>query len=109
MKIVLILPGIGPSGGVRVTTILANALIERGHEVRVLYRKTRQSGRQLFHKIIKKFLYPKSPDWIRKFKGQLEPFKDVTQCDFPTDEIVVGVGMWSSAQLGLLDHLPTPI
>ena len=48
MNIVFILPGIGISGGVRVTVIQANYLIERGHSVRILYRQPSRNLRNIY-------------------------------------------------------------
>lgn len=103
MKIVFILPGMGGvSGGARSSVIAANGLLKRGHDVRILYRKsdTKSFLKSLWHTIISS-----AHPWIDDFIGIIGSFDDITKCHFDKSEIIVGVGMWASSQLSRLTSL----
>ena len=108
MKIVFILPGRGASGGVRVTAIAANHLINRGHDVRILYRNQPINVRNVYRLMETKLIYRKSPDWIKGFNGKIDNFRKITECKFYEDEIIVGIGMWASSQLVYLNSFNNP-
>ncbi len=99
MKIAFILPGNGRSGGVRCTVTSANLLIQKGHKVRIFYKK------QGLRKRIKEYLTienRQNSDWLPEFNGQTIPFSHIHNCSFQKGELIVGVGMWSSAQISTL-------
>jgi len=104
MKLVFVLPGRGNSGGVRCTSLLAKGLRDRGHDVRILYQAPNLEGscRSIWTRLLG------SQDWFRDFPGQVTSFKDLSQCSFRSSEIIIGVGMAMSYQIGLLDSLPNP-
>jgi glycosyltransferase involved in cell wall biosynthesis len=104
MKLVFVLPGRGNSGGVRCTSLLAKGLRDRGHDVRILYQAPNLEGscRSIWTRLLG------SQDWLREFPGQVTSFKDLSQCSFRSSEIIIGVGMAMSYQIGLLDSLPNP-
>jgi len=108
MKIVFILPGRGGSGGVRCASIVAQGLLDHGHDVRVLCRKPagglRNRARGLHHRMF----YADAPDWLSEFSGAVEYFDDITTCRFPEGELIVAFGMASSGLLALLDHVSNP-
>ncbi len=109
MKVAFILPGRGGRcGGIRSTVVTANHLLARGHEVRILYRNTplgfRSTARQLWNGIV----HRRATEWLPDFQGPTVPYRDIAELDFPPGEILVGVGMWCSAQLGRLGSLPNP-
>lgn len=105
MKIVFILPGGGHSGGVRCTVIAANHLLDRGHKVRIFYGKEPGAVlRNTFNRLV----YNSHSNWLKDFRGPLIEYRDIVQCKFCPDEIVVSVGMWCSAQLGRLNDMCNP-
>ena len=108
MKIAFILPGRGSSGGVRCISLVAKGLRDRGHLVRLLYRKPDRTIRY-WGSLIRGIISRRSaPDWIRQFDGPAEGFKDLSRIGNDPDEILVAVGMAECAQLGVLDSLPNP-
>jgi len=108
MKIVFILPGCGMSGGVKSTAVIANKLIDRGHDVRILYLKVPVTIRGLFKFIWLKSAYKNNSDGLKKFKGRIDTFNDILTCSFDEKEVIVGVGMWASSQLALLKSISNP-
>ena len=108
MKLAFLLPGGGRSGGVRCTVIAANRLLARGHEVRILYRRTGFHYRGLFSRVTTRVLHGKPNNWLDDFHGSALAYGDIREVEFPPNEILIGAGMWCSAQLGKLDSLPNP-
>ena len=104
MNIVLILPGDGISGGVRATVIVGNYLLNRGHAVRILYRRSPIT----IKKIVNYVNLLNKKKWLADFKGKTDSFKDITKCYFNESEIIIGVGMWVSKQLARLSSLSNP-
>ena len=104
MRLVFVLPGRANSGGVRCTSIVAKGLLDRGHDVRILYQAPGLDGtcREARDRLIG------AQDWLREFPGQIKSFRELSKCSFRTDEIIVGVGMAMSYQVGRLDSLPNP-
>ncbi len=101
MKIVFVLPGRGASGGLRMTSIVAKGLLDRGHHVRVLYQRPSLANwcRLLRSKVLG------AQDWLSQFPGEIARFGDIRECRFQEDEIIVGVGMAMSYELRLLGPL----
>ncbi|MHC4159344.1 MAG: glycosyltransferase family 4 protein [Planctomycetota bacterium] len=109
MKIVFVLPGISNrAGGIKSTLIAANQLLARGHKVRILYRSMSVTMRSMLRYVRNNLIYSNRCDWLEKFKGSVTGFRDITECQFAPDEIVVGVGMWGSGELGRLSFIPNP-
>jgi glycosyltransferase involved in cell wall biosynthesis len=105
MKVVFILPGSGLSGGVRVTIVASNHLISRGHNVRILYRSTPITIKNLLRSWRNKLFYRNS-DWFKMFQGKAYPFKNLSHCSFQKNEIIIAVGMLASCLLPNLNSLP---
>lgn len=106
MKIAFILPGIESSGGVRCVSLVAKRLRDRGHAVRLLYRKPRRTLRDWARVIQRQLFHRSAPDWVRQFDGPVEAFEDLSQFNFDPDEILVAVGMAECAQLDRVSSLP---
>ncbi len=107
MKVVFILPGSGLSGGVRVTVMMANLLMTRGHAVRILYRKPPNAIRN-FYRLIRSRVKHQNHSWLDGFSGKLGQFQKVTDCSFDEGEIIIGVGMWASRELSQLRIISNP-
>lgn len=102
MNISFILPGGGPSGGVRCTVEAANRLQQRGHDVRLLVNK-----KSTFKESLRQFLkdincHP--TDWVKTFVNQPEYFKDIRKCRFSSDELVVASGWWAAREIKNLER-----
>jgi glycosyltransferase involved in cell wall biosynthesis len=106
MKIAFILPGNGSSGGVRCVSLVATKLRDRGHLVRLLYRKPNRTLRDWARVIQRKIVYHAAPEWIQQFNGPVRAFEDLSQFHFDPDEILVAIGMAECAQLDRLEPLP---
>jgi glycosyltransferase involved in cell wall biosynthesis len=106
MKIAFILPGRGSSGGVRCIGLVGEKLRDRGHLVRLFYRKPHRDLRDWARVLQGNMFYRSAPDWIRQFDGPVHAFEDLSQFHFDPDEILVAVGMAECAQLGLLGSVP---
>lgn len=107
MKIAFVLPGKGISGGVRVTCAMADRLRKRGHDVRILF-KHRPSLLDRCKSMRDQLLYTQAEDYLNRFPGRVDAFRNLQDCRFYDDEIVVAVGMSISAELALLGHVPNP-
>jgi glycosyltransferase involved in cell wall biosynthesis len=108
MKIAFVLPGSGNSGGVRCTSIVAEMLRNRGHQVRILHEKPEFSVLDWAKAARNRILYPATPTWLAQFKGPTVAFKELSGCHFDEGEIIVAVGMIISARMNLLDSLENP-
>jgi glycosyltransferase involved in cell wall biosynthesis len=106
VKIAFVLPGSGSGGGVRSTVNAANRLIERGHQVRMF--SLRRTFRQQVKMFLDSLMSQGDRDWLDCFKGEKYNFGDITEIPYITGEIIVGIGMWCSAQLGRLSSRSNP-
>jgi len=55
-----------------------------------------------------KLVYPGRHNWLGMFEGDSIGFRDITACEFASDEIIAGVGVWSSAELAGLSFIHNP-
>jgi glycosyltransferase involved in cell wall biosynthesis len=104
MKLAFVLPYCETSGGARVGNIVAEGLLRRGHDVRMLCRAPSLEGRarSMWRGILR------GPDWRKEFSGEVGSFRYLSQCSFRHGEIIVGLGMEMSCQVGLLDLISNP-
>jgi glycosyltransferase involved in cell wall biosynthesis len=68
-----------------------------------LYRANPPSIKAAYRSLRGKLIYRSSPDFLAEFKGKASAFRDITDCAFDRDEIILAVGMSMSGQLPLLD------
>jgi glycosyltransferase involved in cell wall biosynthesis len=99
MKITFILVGDARSGGVKAPIQAASLLLERGHDVRLLVNHTKTSLKDSIRALYLRIRYPHSSSWLHLFKGKIERFGDLTQCEFEDNEIVVAHGWWAKREL----------
>lgn len=102
MKITFVLPGGGRSGGVKSTVKVANGLIQRGHNVRLLVNKDNASMRSQLRNLWLGLRYSLGNDWLDMFEGAVERFNDIEKCAFQDNEIVVASGWWAAEMLRLV-------
>ncbi len=98
LKITFILPGDGPSGGVRSSVILANGLVARGHSVRILYYKG-DGIRDVLRNTVRNILHRKAGNWLSHLNCSVQSFAAIERESFTSGEIVVGMGLWSCREL----------
>lgn len=94
-NITFLLPGDHRSGGVRVTVIMANLLLERGHRVRIACPKKRLLSQNGLKRIIRKVLNGSRNDgWFHQFSGRLEYYGKPDDPHYKEGEVVIAVGTY---------------
>jgi glycosyltransferase involved in cell wall biosynthesis len=83
-----LLPGDNLSGGVRVTALMGNLLMARGHQVRIALPPR---WRQLW---ADPSLLLARPGWLRSFGGTVATYRDINRLRFAPGEVVIGVGTY---------------
>jgi glycosyltransferase involved in cell wall biosynthesis len=101
--VTFVLPGNNWSGGVRVTVLMANLLLNRGHRMRIVLPKTGcfPSGTlsSLTSRLKQVFPARYESGWLQSFAGTIEPYKDINEIEFGPGEIVIGVGTYVVPEL----------
>ena len=101
--VTFILPGDNRSGGVRVTALMGNLLLDRGWRVRIAYvPQKRMSARWLRRQAEKaaRVLNPRADEgWLHLFRGDAVPFTDLNELPFEKGEIVLSVGSFTVKHL----------
>lgn len=102
-----LLPGDGRSGGVRVTVLMANLLLDRGYKVRIICPRRRPTIRTRLARLVA-LAHTRKTDtgFLHEFKGVTEHYDRPVDLSFAPDEIVIGVGTYSIADLRAL---PAPV
>jgi glycosyltransferase involved in cell wall biosynthesis len=108
MDIVFILPSRFISGGVLCTAAIANNMLERGHRVRILYRKPPYTLRNFYKFVADILIHRHGYDGLKTFKGEINSFRNIGDTLFNSKEIIVGAGMWASAQLASIETFSNP-
>lgn len=106
---------------------MGNKLLERGHAVRIAYRRRRFLTREWWRAIGRSFKFhlegTPPTHWLSCFKGRTESFVDLADLDFADDEVVISTGVHTIADLerlqrkvwkirychGLLKHQPEEV
>lgn len=91
MKITFVAPGLVGGGG-RVVVEYARGLLERGHEARILHRRTPASPRNLLRSLYLKLRYNNRDAWLRSFGGQVQDYDVLTPRLVGANDAVVAVG-----------------
>jgi glycosyltransferase involved in cell wall biosynthesis len=96
--VTFVLPGNNWSGGVRVTVLMGNLLLHRGHRVRIVCPKlgfhTSGNLSSLASRLKQFFPGQQESGWLQTFAGAIEPYKDINEIEFEQGEIVIGVGTY---------------
>ena len=95
-NITFVLPGDYRSGGVRVTVIMANLLLERGHRVRIACPKKSIFTPKAMWNLLKGALFRanRNAGWLHQFKGEVESYLDLDELNYESDEVVIAVGTY---------------
>ncbi len=106
--VTFVLPGDNRSGGVRVTVIMGNLLLDRGHRVRIILPKTRllsfRNLAGLASEIKGSFQGQRRPTgWLHTFAGTIDKYESINELKFQRGEIVIAVGTLTLSDLYSLD------
>lgn len=95
-NITFVLPGDHRSGGVRVTVIMGNLLLDRAHNVRIVHPGIRLFKRGGPRRLVRQFLNRESKNagWLHQFLGRIESYETLDELDYQEDEIVIAVGTY---------------
>ncbi len=96
-----VLPGDYRSGGVRVTVIMANLLLERGHTVRIAHPLPRVFSRGGLKQWIKESVIRRNRNagWLHQFKGGITRYHQLDDLSYSKDEVVIAVGTYMVADV----------
>lgn len=101
MKIAFVLPG-GTGGGVRSVTRVASGLIDRGHDVLVLYRRAPRNLREKARDFYLGLRYGRDGNWLRDFRGRAAGYDRLTPELVGCNDVVIGVGVDSILEVATL-------
>jgi len=99
MKVSFVLPRRGRAGSINSAVCLGNALIGRGYDVRILYRRESISLRSICRNVYYSLRYRKGNDWLPSFSGVSEGFRQLDRCTFAPGEVLVGMGSWAALEI----------
>ncbi len=96
MNVTFVLPGDYRSGGVRVTVIMANALLEKGIACRIACPKPRLSLGSIAKSLRDKASGRggRNAGWLHQFSGPTAYYKNLDELDYAKDEFVIAVGTY---------------
>lgn len=97
----MVLPGDFRSGGVRVTVIMANLLLGRGHAVRIALPKNRLLTAGGLKQWVRSALIRRNHNagWLHQFRGPVLSYGKLDDLDYADGEIVIAVGTYMVADL----------
>lgn len=98
--ITFVLPGDHRSGGVRVTVLMANLLLERKHDVRIVCPERQMLSKDGLKQIVRRALgRNRNGGWLHQFRGRLENYGKLDDLDYKEDEVVIAVGTYMVAEV----------
>lgn len=101
--VTFVLPGDNRSGGVRVTALMGNLLLDRGWRVRIAYvPQSRMTARWLRRQAERavRVMRPRADEgWLHLFRGETVPFTDLNDVTFDEGEVVISVGSFTVKHL----------
>lgn len=99
--VTFVIPGDHRSGGVRVTVLMANLLIERGRVVRIVMPKPRNGLLVRLRGIARWVRSGRSTavGWLHEFRGALESYVNLDELAYASDEVVIAVGTYMVADV----------
>jgi glycosyltransferase involved in cell wall biosynthesis len=106
LQITFVLPGRNRSGGTRVTVDMANALIQRGHRVRIAHRRSRgfqlrrlkRELQEMPRRLERAILHLggwSNDDWVHTFKGPIDAYRRLDELRFCPGEAVIAVASFT--------------
>lgn len=95
MRITFVLPGGGGGGGARVIVRFADGLMQRGHQVRILYAWQHQDLREKLRDLYLGLRYGHRHDWLRTCATPVHPYTSLTADLAGHNDVLVAVGVTS--------------
>lgn len=92
MKITFVMPG-KAGGGARMVASFGTGLVERGHDVRILYPSSETKLRDTLRGAYLRLRYGHRHNWLRTFQGIARPYAALTPEVVGTNDFVIGVGV----------------
>ena len=92
MRLTFLLPGRGFSGGIRCSVRMATELLQRGHDVQILWWAGTSALRRLPRAIYQKYVVKSPPDWLARFEGKSAPFKRLSDKVVDAGDFLVSIG-----------------
>jgi len=92
MRVTFVIPG-PAGGGTRSVTTLANGLIARGHEARILYPRPRRGLKGALRYAYVSWRYGSRQDWLREFAGETVCYDVLTPDVAGRSDAIIGVGV----------------
>ncbi len=92
MKLTFVLPG-HEGGGVRSVVRIATGLIERGHDVTLLYDNPPDKWSWWLRRHYLRLLYGQKNGWLATFAGDARPYRHLSAEDVGENDAVIGVGV----------------
>ena len=92
MKITFLLPCRNFSGGIRCGTRMASELLDRGHDVQILYRRNPANIKLILKNLYNKLLVKSPKDWVSQFQGECASFKTLAAELVGKRDVLVAIG-----------------
>ena len=87
---------------------MANALLQRGHKVRIAYRRRLELSVAMLTSLVRSIVFPlcgiRETGWLTLFRGKKESFLCLRNLHFQHNEVVIAVGNDSVNELQSLDR-----
>lgn len=96
MRITLVAPCKDLSGGIKVIAKYGNLLLERGHQVSIVYPASKLPLLRGLKRVIKKWL-KRQKDHLDNFNGNLLALREVTEHTVPDAEVIIATA-WETAE-----------
>lgn len=96
--VTFLLPGDNRSGGVRVTAMMGNLLLARGHVVRIAHPARWRQWWTNPSSLLAPLQAPHR-GWLQTFAGPVTPYSDLNRLRFAPGEIVIAVGTYMIPEL----------
>ena len=92
MKITFVMPG-PAGGGARMVARFATGLIEKGHDVCILYPHPERNLKSILRSAWINIRYQKRGDWLHSFPGVVQPYNCLTPELVSHNDFLIGVGV----------------
>lgn len=109
MNITMVLPGRNRHGGTRAAMEMANAMLHRGHDVRIACCAkppwgSRRRWRLEWDRVSSRMRGIWHDDWVRDFEGPVLSFRQLEDIGFRSGEAVIAVGTYTVRAVHELSH-----
>jgi len=91
LKISFLIPNSGIGGGVRSTAVMANILLQRGHQVRIFYRHNRLGVKRKLGNLYRRYRFGPNHDWMHCFRGFSAEYNSLDAGMFSPGEIIISM------------------